>query len=196
MNRNAADHDQVGARVGKAVAQSDRRIEVVAAQQAALPQLAHALGGATHVGRVGAQPASPQHVADCALEGRCIESAGAGNAAGPRRGGRMHMLVGMVVRRVIRRFIKRVVRSRQGGRPWRNPWRHLARRYPPMLRRGRGSGRLGKVISGSVRSIRGRMWRKWRGGSKRWCGDGWGVPATATGLRRRRAEARPGRDPG
>ncbi len=78
MHRDAADHHHVAARVLEAVAQHLGGVEFVAAEQPALPELAHALRGAAGVGVVGGDAAGTQQVADGFLEG--------GASKAPRRG--------------------------------------------------------------------------------------------------------------
>jgi hypothetical protein len=56
MHGNAAHHHQVAALIGEAVAERGRRVEVVAAEQAALPEFAHALRGSPMCAASGAMP--------------------------------------------------------------------------------------------------------------------------------------------
>ena len=80
MHRDAADHHHVAARVLEAVAEHLGGVEFVAAEQPALPELAHALRGAAGVGVVAGDAAGTQQVADGLLEGGRVEGAAARNA--------------------------------------------------------------------------------------------------------------------
>jgi uncharacterized protein YaeQ len=80
MNGDAADDDHVAARVGEAIAESLGRINVVAAEQALLPQLAHAHGRLAGVHGVGIDAAGVQQVGDGLFEGDGVEAAMPGDA--------------------------------------------------------------------------------------------------------------------
>ncbi len=80
MHRNAAHHHHVLPGVGKTVAQHFGRVELIAAKQALLPQLAHAARSTTGMAVVGGDAASLQQGVDRLLESSRIELATAGDA--------------------------------------------------------------------------------------------------------------------
>ena len=79
MHGDAAHHDHVVAVVGKTGAQGFGRVDGVTAEQAALPQFAHALGGAAGVRRIRRHAAGAQHVVHRPFEGGGIECTGLRN---------------------------------------------------------------------------------------------------------------------
>ncbi len=80
MDRDAANHHHVAARILEAVTEHLGGVELVAPEQAPLPELAHALRGASGMGVVGGDAARTQQVADGLLEGGRVEGAAARNA--------------------------------------------------------------------------------------------------------------------
>jgi len=74
MHGNSADHHQIAAPIGETVAKRSRRIEIVAAEQAALPEFADALRRSPHVRDIGGNAAGGEEVADRPLERDRVES--------------------------------------------------------------------------------------------------------------------------
>ena len=102
VDGDAAHHDHVAARVGEAVTECGRRVEVVAAEQAALPEFAHALRGASHVRALGFDAAGVEQVANRALEGDGVEGAAARDADRVWRAGGVVLAAIDVVMDVVR----------------------------------------------------------------------------------------------
>jgi hypothetical protein len=75
MDGDAADHHHVRALVGEALAERPGRIYLIAAQQALLPEFAHALRRLAGVHGVAGDAAGMQQIGDGALEGGGIEGA-------------------------------------------------------------------------------------------------------------------------
>ena len=79
VDGDAAHHHHVAACVVEAFAERGGRVEIVAAEQATLPEFADALGGAPHVPGVGGDAAGAQQIVDGALERRRVEVVLAGD---------------------------------------------------------------------------------------------------------------------
>jgi len=80
VHGDAADHHHVLAQVGKAFAQRLARVDLIAAQKAPFPQLAHALCGAPGMHRIRRNTAGQQQIRHRLLERRRVELADARNA--------------------------------------------------------------------------------------------------------------------
>ena len=88
VHGDAANHHHVAARVVEAIAQRLGGVELVATEQAALPQFAHAADGSAGVRTVGGNAAGTQQIANGAFERGGVECprAGDADAAFGRRG--------------------------------------------------------------------------------------------------------------
>ena len=73
VDGDAAHHDHVAARVGEAVTECGRRVEVVAAEQAFLPKLTYAHGCFAHVRAVRGDAAGGEEVENGFLESACVK---------------------------------------------------------------------------------------------------------------------------
>ena len=80
VDRDAADHDHVGAGIRKAIPQRSGGIQVIAAEQALLPEFPNPLGRASHVGHVGCDAAGRQQIGHRGLKGDGIEGLAARDA--------------------------------------------------------------------------------------------------------------------
>src|SRR5690606_22003673 len=80
VHGDAADHDHVTPRILEAFAKHIRWIELVAAEQPALPKFAHALRRAPGVRVVRRDAAGEQQITNRALEGDGVEIAATRNA--------------------------------------------------------------------------------------------------------------------